>query len=149
MTLLTESTLSSATLAAGVLSPWLVTPVALLAMLLVAWHTVGIERSNHPASRKRIRTANGWVMLLAIPLVASGFSYVSADTQPRAFLLVWALAMCLVLLCVALAIADMFNTMRLARSRRDILLRGLPRVLADARRPSRSDTSEQDRADAR
>ncbi|TVQ59374.1 MAG: hypothetical protein EA379_11020 [Phycisphaerales bacterium] len=112
-------------LAAGVLPAWLIMPVALLGMLFIAWYTVAVERSDHPVSRKRIRTANGWVMLLAAPLVGAGFSLVNAESQPRAFLLVWAAAMLLVLLSVALAIADMFNTMRLARKKREELAMSL------------------------
>lgn len=106
---------------AGAISPWIVFPPALALMFLFAWHMVATGASVAPESRKRIRIANGWVMLLTIPLVAAGFSLVSADRQPRAFLLIWGAAIVLIFLTVALALADVVNTIRLARRAGDSL----------------------------
>lgn len=104
----------------GVLSPWVVFPPAIALMLVVCFLQAHIIRSKGPASRRKIRTANGWVMLLAIPTLAAGFCLVSPSLTPRAFLLTWAAAVGLLCIAVLLAVLDMLNTWRLtAGSRRD------------------------------
>lgn len=104
----------------GVLSPWVVFPPAIALMLLVCFLQAHIIRSKGPASRRKIRTANGWVMLLAIPTLAAGFCLVNPSLAPRAFLLTWAAAIGLLCIAVLLAALDMMNTWRLtAESRRD------------------------------
>jgi len=100
------------------LSPFVIVPLALMAMLIVSAHVTITQASNAPASRKRIRIANGWVMLLALPLIAAGVSLVSAETQPRLFLIVWICVILLLALSVFLAILDATNTLRLARHAR-------------------------------
>lgn len=115
----------------GILPAWLVLPVAGVLMLLVAWHAVALELSAEPASRKRIRVVNGWVMLIGIPVVASGFSLVDPEGRPRAFVMIWAVGIGLLLISVTLAAVDMVNTWRLAKSDREELQRGLREALRD------------------
>lgn len=84
-------------------------------MVIVAVHLVSTEQSDQPASRKRIRIANGWVMLIVIPLLAAGFSLIDHQTSPRGFVLTWLGATGLLLVTVILALADIFNSIRIAR----------------------------------
>ncbi len=99
----------------AVLPPLVTIPLALVAMLLVSAHVTLTQASHAPPSRKRIRVANGWVMLLALPLLAAGTSLVSADRQPRLFALTWLVVILLLVLAVMLALLDVLNTVRLAR----------------------------------
>ncbi len=87
-------------------------------MVLVAIHAKGTQRSNEPASRKRIRGANACLIMLTLPLVAAGFSVVNPRTHPRAWMLVWSAAMALLAMNVSLALLDVLNTARLVRSAR-------------------------------
>jgi hypothetical protein len=98
-----------------VLSPWIVIPMAVITMLIVAAAITSTARHTTPASRRRIRLANGWVMLLIVPLAASGFGLIDSSTQPRLFVKSWILVIGLLCISVALAVLDMINTARLAR----------------------------------
>lgn len=99
-------------------SPWIALPAALATMALLSLHMTALSRSDTPASRKRIRIANGWVMLLGIPLLAAGVSVISSDSQPRAFVLVWLATLGLLVISVLLAILDAANTLRLGLEHR-------------------------------
>jgi len=104
----------------GVLLPaWLVMPVAAFAMIVVAAHIEVTSAVTEPRSRRRIRLANGWVMLITVPLLASGFSLLNPDSAPRAFALVWTVCVGFVFVSLCLAGMDILNTLRLAaRARR-------------------------------
>ena len=97
------------------LSPFVSVPLALVAMLIVSAHVTITQASDAPPSRKRIRIVNGWVMLLALPLIAAGVSLVPSQGQPRLFLIVWICVIMLLTLSIGLAILDATNTMRLAK----------------------------------
>lgn len=100
----------------GTLIPaWICVPIATLMMVVLLLHTRATARSSHPASRKRLRIANGIVMFINMPLLATGFSVIDAGHSPRAWLLIWIAAMALLAFSVLLAIMDMLNTVRLAR----------------------------------
>ena len=92
-------------------------------MLAVSAHVTVTQHSRAPASRRRIRVCNGWIMLLTIPLIAAGVSLVSAPQSPRLFTLTWAAVVLLLVLSIALAAADALNTIRIARNdrRRDLI----------------------------
>ncbi len=90
-------------------------PLAAVAMITVAVHLLVVERRTRNFTRRRIRLANGWLMLFSIPLVAAGFSFIDPNTRPRMFMIVWLSVLGLVLMSIALAVADMINTMIAAR----------------------------------
>jgi hypothetical protein len=110
---------------------WICLPIAAAMMICLALHARATVQSSHPASRKRIRTANAWIMLINTPLLATGFSLISPSSAPRAWLLVWIAAMLLLAFSVALAVLDMLNTIRLGRrAARELAatLTGVPRT---------------------
>ena len=117
----------------GTLAPvWFCVPVAAIMWLGVALHLRGTLRSDHPASRKRIRVANGILMLINLPLLAAGFSLIDPHTQAGWWVVVWLVAIALLAMSVALAVLDMVNTVRLARQgARDIARQTLARPLSD------------------
>lgn len=99
----------------GVLPAWLVLPITALLMLIIAGAITSAAKHTTPASRRRIRLANGWVMLLTTPLAATGFSLIDSSAQPRLFVKVWVLVIGLIFISIVLAILDMLNTARLVR----------------------------------
>lgn len=123
----------------GALSPWIVVPVAAVLMAIVCALQVHIARSGGPRSRRRIRTANGWVMLVAIPILAAGFCFVSPSLAPRAFLLTWAAGIGLLCIAVFLALLDMMNTWRLEAASRRETVRAFGGLLATPPRRGLSD----------
>lgn len=102
------------------LPAWFVLPVALVVLVLVAGHWIALGRMDMPPARRSIRSANGLVMMLAIPVLASGFGIVGTE-RPRTFVLTWMLASGLLLLVLLLALLDMAYTWRLALGTRRAL----------------------------
>lgn len=107
---------------------WVIIPVACVAMLVVAAHVIALGKAEMPASRRRIRSASGALMLLTIPILAYASSMVS-PSQTRLFILSWALGVGLLTLVVALALLDMLNTLRLHRAEKAALRRSLREAL--------------------
>lgn len=114
------------------LSPWLVLPMAVITMLVIAWHVVSLQHARIPASRKRIRTANGLLMLFVTALLAFALSIMNSATphgvgveQVRLFVLVWALIMGLLPIVIGLAILDALNNIRILNATRRRLKRQL------------------------
>lgn len=107
-------------LAAEMLPPWLVVPPALVLVIAVGAHMMAMRRSEMPESRRRLRTANGLLMLITTPLTAYAFCRVSSS-EPRLFVIVWTAVVGLVGLVVALAVADILNNLWIAhRTSRDL-----------------------------
>jgi hypothetical protein len=116
------------------LPPMVIIPITIALMAVVVAYQCSVVRGVAPASRKRIRLANGWVMLLNLPTVAAGFSLINHATHPRLFLGVWALAGGLLLISVFLALVDVVNTYRIGQASRQALRRELAaRLLREAR----------------
>lgn len=101
---------------AGPLVPaWLAFPVGAVLVVVIALHLQSLKRADMPASRKRIRSANGWLMLAAAPITAYAFG--AATTQnARVFMLVWLTVAGLLGMVMLLACLDVLNNRRLHRS---------------------------------
>lgn len=106
--------MSAGVLGAGLLPAWFVAPVAGLGMLVLAAHILALHRSPQPASRRRLRTASGMVMLLTLPLLAYAFA-VATPARPGAFVTAWTAVGAMLALVTVLATADMMNSLRLHR----------------------------------
>ncbi|MGH7131114.1 MAG: hypothetical protein ACREJO_04120 [Phycisphaerales bacterium] len=106
----------------GPLAPgWVVAPVCALAMLATAAHVWAVQRAEMPASRRRIRTVTGLVLLVMWPLLGIALSGVDTADRRR-FVLVWMVVMGLVVMAIALAVLDMLNSARLAvREKRELM----------------------------
>ena len=99
---------------APILPFWLVGPIAGVTMILLAGHLLALRgaRATMPASRHRIRTVNGGIMLVAVPMLCSAFSVISPG-DARAFTLIWFACIGLLGIIVTLAALDAVNNTRL------------------------------------
>lgn len=108
----------------GPLAPaWLVLPLAGVALIATAGHVIALREAppgSLPESRRRIRTATAWVILLTIPLTAYAFG-IATPSRGGTYILVWLMVVCLIAAILLLAMLDAFNTLRLYRQEsRDI-----------------------------
>lgn len=110
---------------------WLVVPIAAVAMLVVGGHVVLIDRSDQPATRKRIRTVNGLLMMFTIPLIAAAFAFIP-PTNTRLFLMTWILVVGLIVLVLGLALLDIGASMLMHRRERAELRRQIAEARAVA-----------------
>jgi hypothetical protein len=121
------------TVEATMLPPWMVVPPALVLVVAIGAHMAGMRGRDMPPSRRRIRTANGVLMLLTVPLTAFAFCAVS-PADPRFFVLTWFAVVVMVGLVVAMAMADILNNLWLAhRHAQDLRahLRAVQRALLE------------------
>lgn len=124
----------SSTLDPGVplVTPWLVIPLAVLAMLFLAGHIINLRADGEmPDSRRRIRLANAWLMLLLAPIAAMAFSIVTPG-QAREFVLLMSIVVGMLGFIVILACADAVNNLRIHRSAVRELREEIAKVRLDA-----------------
>ena len=99
---------------------WIVLPLALIVMIVIAGHIIALRetpKGKIPESRRRIRIATGWVMLITVPLTAYGFGIATTD-EPRVYTLVWTSVVGLLCGVLMLAMVDILNTLRIHRIQR-------------------------------
>lgn len=121
---------------AAMLPPWIVVPPALILVIAVGSHMMGMRAGDMPESRRRLRTVNGLMMLITVPLTAYAFCAVS-PADPRWFVLTWTGVVGLIGLVIILAIADILNNLWIAhRAARELhaRMRAVRLALLDARR---------------
>lgn len=106
----------------GLVPIWVSAPLAMITLVTVAAHLLAMRGADMPESRRRIRTANGWLILITAPVLVVAFSVVSRS-QPRQFVLIWVIAMALVCFTILMAFVDMINNLRIARIQRQRLSR--------------------------
>lgn len=109
--------ISTLFLGAALAPAWIIIPFAAVTLLVLAGHVLALGGADMPASRRRIRLANGLVMMFATPLTAYAFC-IAAPEEPRVFTIVWTLVAGLLFLVVMLAGLDLLNTWRLLASER-------------------------------
>lgn len=94
----------------AMLPAWIVVPPAMMLVIAVGAHLLAMRSSDMPASRRRIRIANGLLMMVVVPLTAYAFCAVSPK-DARFFVLTWCAVVGLVSLVVAMAVADLLNNL--------------------------------------
>lgn len=97
--------------AAALVHPAIVLALGSVTILIIAAHLIALNQADMPPRRRRLRTINGVLMLLATPLLAFAFGYLSPDT-PRLFLFVWMTAIALLGLILIVSTLDMAFTFR-------------------------------------
>lgn len=93
---------------------WLVLPMALVTMVMIAGHLQAVRVAPMPESRRRIRSAADVVMLVLAALLAYAFG-IATPAQPRLFTLAWSACIGLLFLVLLLAFMDSANNLRLHR----------------------------------
>ncbi len=98
---------------------WVVLPMAAMTLVILAAHVMAIRVAPMPDSRRRIRTANGVVMMLLVTVLAYAIG-VATPALPGGFTLGWLAAVGLLVVVMGLSLLDMLNTFRLhARETKD------------------------------
>lgn len=115
------------------LPTWLTIIAGVVTLIILGAHMTGLQHAAMPASRKRIRIVNGWLMFGAIPLLCYAFG-IAVPAQTRSFVLVWAASVGVVGIIVMLAVLDILNNWRLHRRAAQELRRevGLARLAVRA-----------------
>jgi len=93
---------------------WLVLPMALVTMVLIAGHLQAVRIADMPESRRRIRSAADVVMLVLSALLAYAFG-IATPAHPRLFTLAWSACIGLLVVVLLLAFMDSANNLRLHR----------------------------------
>ncbi|HYF14890.1 MAG TPA: hypothetical protein VD971_07455 [Phycisphaerales bacterium] len=109
--------MSGLTVGAVIAPAWFVLPVSILALMVVAGHWVSLGKADMPPFRKGLRSANGLLMMITIPVLAYAFGIADSADQRR-FVLSWMLATALLVLVLVVALLDAGHTMVLASRER-------------------------------
>lgn len=104
---------------------WLIAPLAAVTLLLIWAHLSTMARTQMPASRRRIRSVNGLLLLMLPPLMTYALS-IASPQRPTPFVMAWCAVAALLALIVMLAALDAANTLRLhRRALRELRLQAL------------------------
>jgi hypothetical protein len=123
----------AAPLASAMVSPWIVLPIAAIAILLLALQAVWTQRDSMPVVRRQIRTAGATLHLFTVVALAIGLGIIDPADR-RMFVMIWLIIMMLVGLSVVIALLDVLQSLREARAEQA----ALKRELADRLRAHRS-----------
>jgi hypothetical protein len=100
-----------------ILPGWLVLPAAAITMLVVATHVLATHASDLPLRRRRLRIANGLLMMVVTAMLAYALGIAAVVERPTAqphdtrnFVIVWLMIVGLLGVVVSLAGADAVAT---------------------------------------
>ncbi|MBX3357716.1 MAG: hypothetical protein KF745_04735 [Phycisphaeraceae bacterium] len=110
----------------------LVVPLACALMMAIAAHVLVLPKSDMPASRRRLRTTNGLVMMFVTALMGYALCVVTTS-QPQVFVIVWTSIVFLLGVVVCLALLDVMNTWRIAAAARRRLRQELAQRMPGAK----------------
>lgn len=100
---------------APILPAWLVLPVGVLTLLILAGHLLALSGDHEmDPQRRRIRMTNGILMMLTVPLICYGFGVATPD-RTRAFIYVWVLSAAMLFMIILVAGIDMLHSWNLHR----------------------------------
>lgn len=122
------------TLADVHLAPLFTVPPSLLAALVLLWLWMRVSRAEVPAGRRRVRRVSIALMLLALPPLVRGTSFIDPALRPREYLVTWSIVIVLVLLVLVTAAMDVAVSLRLHR---ELVEREMRRAADDLVRAAR------------
>lgn len=111
-------------------------PIAAVLALAILWYWIALDKPDVPASRRRIRRASMVVLLVSLPVFVRALSFISHQTDPSQFVIIWSILLLLLLLLVITAIADVINTMNIHREQQ---LQEMAKAAADMLKKARED----------
>ncbi len=94
------------------LHPAVSIPIALICAVWIVWYWRRLGRPDVPESRRRIRRASMLVMIVTLPIMVRGVSFVD-ETSPIDFVVAWGMIILLILLLLVVAAIDLWNNLRL------------------------------------
>lgn len=117
--------------------PWALTvPIAAVLALAILWYWTSLGKPNVPPSRRRIRRASMLVLLVSLPVSVQALSFISHQSNPSQFVIIWSMLLLLLLLLVITAIADVVNTMNMHREQQ---IKEMAKAAADMLAKARED----------
>jgi hypothetical protein len=114
--------------------PVVSTALAVVALAGLWWHWWAMGRPGVAPSRRRTRRPTTMLLLVALPLIVAGLSFIDLATQPRAFILTWTLVMVFMLLAMLGAAIDAVNSLRIHQAELDREVAKAAKELRDAAR---------------
>lgn len=106
---------------------WAVVLVASLALLVIVVHVISLMHADTHPSRRRIRIANGLLMMGGVVSLAYAVGGVTPD-KPREFTFAWTLVLSLMAMIVGVACLDALNSVRLHAAQRRAVRRELDKA---------------------
>ena len=119
-------------------SPWLVAPIAGVAILALTGHLAMVWRRERFAIRRRLRATNAVFMLGGTLSCAYGLAGV-APSSGQSFVLAWTITMAMAGAVVIVAMADAMVTLRVRRMADAVLRKRLNEELDGAQREGGED----------
>lgn len=114
-----------------ILPLWIVAPLGLFTLFILAGHLLSIKAAAIDPRRRRIRMATSAILMFTVPIFCYGLSG-STPSRSREFVLVWLMVAVLLLFVILLAMADMMHSLQLHRAQ----LRELRRSMGTRQQPS-------------
>jgi hypothetical protein len=118
-------------IAAILVDPRYTVPAAIVIAGIIGWYWWRLGRTSVPRSRRLIRRVSMVLVLLLLPGLVRGLSYVDADVDGQAFVVTWSVTTLLVLLVLLVACIDALLTLGQERCAME---RGLSARLGDEQR---------------
>lgn len=100
-------------LAAVHAAPAITVPVAIVAGITLGWLWWWHGREGVPRSRRVLRRISIVGLLLLVPMLVAGTSFIDPDLAPRRYAEVWTMLIGILFVVVVLAVIDALNTLRL------------------------------------
>jgi putative copper export protein len=129
-------------LAAGHIHPRLTIPLALALAAVLAWYWHRMGRPGVPTIRRRLRRFSLILMLVSLPLLVAGLSFLDRRAHSGAYFNVWTLALLLMLAIILLALLDAVLNVRLLRNDRREAISDAARELIEAARAAKESAAE-------
>jgi hypothetical protein len=120
------------TVAAVHIAPGITVPLAVVLAGGLVWLWLRLGRRGVPADRRRVRRISIALMLLTLPALVRGASFVDPEIDPRAYLLTWTAVMLMIGLVLLTAGVDVAVSVRLHRIAMERELRDAADELARA-----------------
>ncbi len=126
-------------------SPLVTVPLAVLGAAWIALYWRQLGREETPPVRRRVRRVSIAVLLILLPLLVLGMSFLEPTTQPVLFVTTWSLALLMVLVVILTALLDALISMRLHRAQlKEEVRRASVDVARALHQPRRGEAAESD-----
>jgi len=121
------------------LDPRMTVPVAIIVAGIVVWYWWRLGHSTVPRSRRLIRRMSMFLVLMLLPALVRGLSYLDAGIDGHAYVVAWSVATLLVLLILLVACIDALMT--IGQERRALSLTSRRGISGPARDEQHGDAS--------